>query len=76
MLWRLNARSRFRAMAEAPMSLGSISLSKISFSQQVDQEIQSSKCLIFISFDIIKLNFYWSKSQYDDGQTRKNIHTI
>ena len=40
MLGRLNARTRFQAMAEASMPLGSIGLGELSSSQPVDRELQ------------------------------------
>ena len=42
MLGRLNARTRFRAMAEAPIPLSTISLAETSSSQPVDREFQTS----------------------------------
>ena len=54
MLGRLNARSRFRAIAEASIPLRSLCLSE-TLSQPVDRELQVSKNLIYDFFGIIKL---------------------
>ena len=62
MLGRLNARARFRSMAEASIPLSSISLGETSSSQPVDDDrrlrIAASKNLIFFFFALLKmLNF-------------------
>ena len=51
MLGRLNARTRFRAMAEASIPLRSIDLGETSSSQRVDQE---QPVRVFFFFCIIK----------------------
>ena len=50
MLGRLNARTRFRAMAEASIPLSSISVDETSLSQSVDGELQARKCSFYLFF--------------------------